>query len=160
MDPTEEEIVTKLKQLIEQVPDLGKKKLLSRLNSDNGWNVSSKDCRVYMGSIEDVRKRAADSARQQISQDEDPASSIGMLTGVMQGTSIAKGDRANSRANFKGSFCRNGPSEQRTRSMHPQNSPMMLGRLSLDTTRKARDVSFSMDEANTIMALRPARICS
>ena len=105
MAPTEEEIVTKLKQLIEQQgPDLGKKKLLSRLNSENGWDVSSKDFRVYMGTIEDGRKRAADDARQQASQDQDkdPTGSIGMLTGVMQATDIGEVGYANSEAISEG----------------------------------------------------------
>ena len=104
MAPTEEEIVIKLKQLIEQVPELGKKKLLSRLNSENGWDISSKDFRVYMCSIEDDRKRAAENAKQQASQhqDEDNASGVGMLTGVMQGTSIVEAHRENLEDIFEG----------------------------------------------------------
>ena len=100
MAPPEEGTVTKLKQLLEQVPHLGKKKILSKLNSDDGWDIPSKYFRVNISSIEDDWKRAAGNARQQASQDqdEDPASSIGMLTGVMQATNIEEVDYANSKA--------------------------------------------------------------
>lgn len=89
MAPTDEAIVVKLMLLIEQVPDLGRKRLLSRLNSENGWHVSSKDFRAYISIIEEGKRRAIENLRQEAIQDENVTNGDAMLAKLMNASTLA-----------------------------------------------------------------------
>lgn len=48
MPPSEADILAQIAQICTNDPDLGKERILAKLNADNGWDISSKDFRSYM----------------------------------------------------------------------------------------------------------------
>ena len=92
MAPTEEEILSKLMPLREQEPGLGKKKLLERLNQENGWDVSSKEFRQIMTSMEETRQRALDA----VAKESDVSDGHNSLKALVNSSSLSGSSQAGS----------------------------------------------------------------
>ena len=88
-------------------------------------------------------------------QDGDPASDVGMLTGVMQATNLEEVDHASSEASLEGQALQEWVVSAENSIDAPLKLPMMPGRLSSNIMRKARDTLFSMVQANTITVITP-----
>ena len=69
MAPSEDEVLSKLRKLLSDAPDMGKKRLLSRLNAENGWDISSKDFRPLLQIVEGERTVESQGEASQVSAD-------------------------------------------------------------------------------------------
>ena len=65
MSSSSSEIAAKLKILRSENPELGKKKLLAQLNSDNGWKLMSKEFRQHMSAIEAEEEEEGEKAKKE-----------------------------------------------------------------------------------------------
>ena len=69
--PTGEEICTAIRSLRHTNPKMGKKRILTQLNVDNGWTITSKDFRQHINSIETEDHHTDEDATTAITTEEE-----------------------------------------------------------------------------------------